>query len=300
MNLANHGVGSGATDFDGYDSYIKEVLKDQKIWRCLYEGYMGVNWKETSVECDDDWYFVTKVVVHCLVNNESPKSTYKVADRILGSDLALGLTLKDLQRRGKKILDEAENLYWKAKNGTEKYREATVELQKNGNLYINDKYVIQEYKLNANKEIGSYDVNLSKFPSGTTYEKSGNIVKIKIPKQNIKDDINGTIYVMNAKVKTCPAFYAEAERDDYQDYVIAADPFEKTSTKTNLKINSDTANLKIIKTDEKTEEKLPNIKFNIRYENGENIGDFITDKNGTIFIENLKPRKSCYNRTRNR
>ena len=105
---------------------------------------------------------------------------------------------------------------------------------------------------------------------------------------------------MNAKVKTCPAFYAEAERDDYQDYVIAADPFEKTSTKTNLKINSDTANLKIIKTDEKTEEKLPNIKFNIRYENGENIGDFITDKNGTIFIENLKPRKSCYNRTRNR
>ena len=276
MNLVNHGVGSGATDFDGYDSYIKEVLKDQAIWRCLYEGYMGVNWKETSVECDDDWYFVTKVVVHCLVNNESPKSAYSVADRIVESDLEMGLTLKDLQRRGQKVLEEAEKLYWKAKNGTEEYREATVELQKDGNL------------------------NLSNFPSGTTYEKNGNIVKIKIPKQNIKDDINGTIYVTNAKVKTCPAFYAEAERDDYQDYVIAADPYEKTSTKTNLKINSDTANLKIIKTDEKTEEKLPNIKFNIRYENGENIGDFITDKNGTIFIENLKPRKSDYNRTRNR
>ncbi len=56
-------------------------------------------------------------------------------------------------------------------------------------------------------------------------------------------------------------------------------------------MESNTANLKIIKTDKETKEKLPNIKFNVKYENGENIGDFITDKNGEIYIENLKPGK---------
>ena len=290
-NLINLGVGSGATDFSGYDSYIKEVLKDQKIWRCLYEGYMGVDWKDTTVESDDDWYFVTKVVVHCLVNNKSPKQLYKVADRLLQSDKEAGLTLESLQRKGQKILNEAEKLYNKAKNGTEQYRDAEVEIIKQGELYNSGEYIVQDYKINSNKELGSYDVNLRNFPTGTTYSKSGNIIKVQILKKNIKEDINGTIDIVNARVKTCPAFYAEAQNDNYQDYVIAADPYESTSARVTLKVESDTANLKIIKTDKETKEKLPNIKFNVKYENGENIGDFITDKNGEIYIENLKPGK---------
>lgn len=290
-NLINLGVGSGATDFSGYDSYIKEILKDQKIWRCLYEGYMGVDWKDTTVESDDDWYFVTKVVVHCLVNDKSPKQLYKVADRLLQSDKEAGLTLESLQRKGQKILNEAEKLYNKAKNGTEQYRDAEVEIIKQGELYNSGEYIVQEYKINSNKELGSYDVNLRNFPTGTTYSKSGNIIKVKILKKNIKEDINGTIDIVNARIKTCPAFYAEAKNDEYQDYVIAADPYESTSARISLKIASNNATLKIVKTDEETGNKLENIKFNVKYENGENIGDFITDKNGEIYIENLEPGK---------
>ena len=135
---------------------------------------MGVDWKDTSVESDDDWYFVTKVVVHCLVNNKSPKQLYKVADRILQSDIDAGLTLTSLQRKGQKILDEAEKLYNKAKNGTEQYRDAEVEIVKQGDLYNSGEYIVQEYKINSNKELGSYDVNLRNFPTETTYSKSGN------------------------------------------------------------------------------------------------------------------------------
>lgn len=252
---------------------------------------MGVDWKDTSVESDDDWYFVTKVVVHCLVNNKSPKQLYKVADRILQSDIDAGLTLTSLQRKGQKILDEAEKLYNKAKNGTEQYRDAEVEIVKQGDLYNSGEYIVQEYKINSNKELGSYDVNLRNFPTETTYSKSGNTIQVKILKKNIKEDINGTIDIANARVKTCPAFYAEAKNDDYQDYVIAADPYESTSARTNLKIASNNATLKIVKTDEKTNDKLANIKFNVKYENGDNIGDFVTDKNGIITIENLNPSK---------
>ena len=252
---------------------------------------MGVNWKDTSVESNDDWYFVTKVVVHCLVNNKSPKQLYKVADRLLESDKDAGLTLISLQRKGQKVLDEAEKLYNKAKNGTDQYRDAEVNIVKQGDLYNSGEYIVQEYKINSNKELGSYDVNLRNFPTGTTYSKSGNTIQVKILKKNIKEDINGTIDIVNARVKTCPAFYAEAKNDNYQDYVIAADPYESTSARTNLKIASNNATLKIVKTDEKTGDKLSNIKFNVKYENGDNIGDFVTDKNGIITIENLKPSK---------
>lgn len=229
--------------------------------------------------------------MHCLVNNKSPKQLYKVADRLLESDKDAGLTLTSLQRKGQKVLDEAEKLYNKAKNGTDQYRDAEVEIVKQGNLYNSGEYIVQEYKINSNKELGSYDVNLRNFPTGTTYSKSGNTVQVKILKKNIKDDINGTIDIVNARVKTCPAFYAEAKNDNYQDYVIAADPYESTSARTNLKIASNNATLKIVKTDEKTGDKLSNIKFNVKYENGDNIGDFVTDKNGIITIENLKPSK---------
>ena len=229
--------------------------------------------------------------MHCLVNNKSPKQLYKVADRLLESDKDAGLTLISLQRKGQKVLDEAEKLYNKAKNGTDQYRDAEVEIVKQGNLYNSGEYIVQEYKINSNKELGSYDVNLRNFPTGTTYSKSGNTVQVKILKKNIKDDINGTIDIVNARVKTCPAFYAEAKNDNYQDYVIAADPYESTSARTNLKIASNNATLKIVKTDEKTGDKLSNIKFNVKYENGDNIGDFVTDKNGIITIENLKPSK---------
>lgn len=54
-----------------------------------------------------------------LGNDKSPKQLYKVADRLLQSDKEAGLTLESLQRKGQKILNEAEKLYNKAKNGTE-------------------------------------------------------------------------------------------------------------------------------------------------------------------------------------
>ena len=95
LNRTNHGVGSGASDFGGYDSYVKEKLQSDVLWRCLYYGYIGVDWRDTSVECDDDWYFVTKTVVHCLVNEKSPKETYTIPSRIASSDVEAGLTLKE-------------------------------------------------------------------------------------------------------------------------------------------------------------------------------------------------------------
>lgn len=255
----------------------------------MYGGYLGKKWTETTVECDDDWYMVSKIAVHCIVNNTPPKTVFEVPDHVAASD---GLSLAEVQRRGKKILDECEKLYWYAKNGTDNYVKASVELQKNGDLYESGNYMVQNYTLIANKGISNYDVSLRSFPSGTIYEKgSANTLKVKIPKDKIDNDYEGMIYITNAQVKTYPAFYCDAERNDNQDYVVVADPYEMASTRVSLKIDSHKSVVNIIKSDKEDETKIPGVVFNVKYEDGENLGNYTTNKDGKITISKLRPGK---------
>lgn len=281
------GVGTGAGDT--YIGTISKVLQDQEVWRVMYGGYLGKKWTETTVECDDDWYMVSKIAVHCIVNNTPPKTVFEVPDHVAQSD---GLSLAEVQRRGKKILDECEKLYWYAKNGTDNYVTAKVELQKNGDLYESGNYIVQNYTLIANKGLSNYDVSLRDFPTGTIYEKgTANTLKVKIPKDKIDNDYEGLIYITNAQVKTYPAFYCEAERNDNQDYVVVADPYEMASTRASLKIDSHKSVLNIVKSDKEDNTKIPGVVFNVRYEDGENLGNYTTTKEGKITISKLRPGK---------
>ena len=291
LSQINHGVGSGATDFGGYDSYVKEKLQSDVLWRCLYFGYIGVDWRDTTVECDDDWYFVTKTVVHCLVNGKSPKETYKVPTWITNSDKEAGLTLKDVQRRGQKVLNEAEKLYNKCLSSNEKYEEAKVSIAKSGNTYTEGNYEVQNFKINSNKALGSYDVTLSKFPTGTTYEKNGSTLKVKIPRANITGDIDGLIYLTNVQVETCGAFYAEAYNDDFQDYIIAADPYEITSARTPFELTTAKSIIKVEKTDEDTNKPIAGVTFQLKNQAGTVVQNATTNEKGIATFSNLRPGK---------
>ena len=59
------------------------------------------------------------------------------------------------------------------------------------------------------------------------------------------------------------------------------------------KLNIDThkSTIKIIKQDAETKTRLSGVIFNFKYSNGENIGNYTTDKNGEITINKLKPGK---------
>lgn len=283
------GVGSGATDFGGYDSYVKEKLQSDELWRCLYFGYIGVNWRDTSVECDDDWYFVTKTVVHCLVNGKSPKEVYKVPTWIASSDVEAGLTLEDTQRRGQKVLDEAEKLYNRCLNSNENYEEAEVSIEKSGNTYTEGNYEVQNFKISSNKDLGDYDVTLSRFPAGTTYEKDGSTLKVKIPRANITGDIEGLIYLTNVEVETCGAFYAEAYNDNFQDYIIAADPYEITSARTTYELETDKSIIKVEKTDEDTKEPIAGVTFQLKNQAETVVQNATTNEKGIATFSNLRP-----------
>lgn len=291
---AKEGIGTGAGN--SYDVSLTD-LSNPILWRMLYKGYVGTSYTDWNLECDDDLYFATKAAVHCFADGSTPITKYEIPHRVGYGDNA---TLEDVQRRGAKVLQVAQAIYDYAYTSTENYIKASIQITKKGDLYqttINGtNYLIQNYFVESNKELSSYNVNISNFPSGTQILNNSNNIsnlmtnpnfKIAIPTNKITENFKGTINVTNAKVKSYPIFYADSGNDATQNYIIS-DPSEITTSSTTLDIDAYKSGIKILKIDNETNKPLKGVTFNIKYSNGSNIGDFTTDDNGTIFVNKLK------------
>lgn len=210
------GIGTGAGN--SYDVLVSQ-LDDPILWRMLYYGYVGTTYTHWGLECDDDLYFATKTAVHCYADGSTPTGKYEIPTR-LGHGDETKATLADVQRRGRKVLDVAQTIYNNAINNTnENYIKASVTITKGSQTEstINGiKYLVQNYSVSANKELSSYDVNISGFPEGTRILNSSNLdstsmtnstMKIAIPVNSLLENFTGYISVFNAKVKSFPIFY---------------------------------------------------------------------------------------------
>ncbi len=287
------GIGTGAGT--SYDVTVSQ-LNNPILWRMLYKGYVGTTYTEWGLETDDDLYFATKTAVHCFADGTTPTGKYEVPTRVgWGENIALA----DLQRRGAKVLQVAQAIYDYAYSSSDNYIKATVTATKSGDLVeqtINGtKYVVQNYSVTANKDLLSYEVSILGFPEGTVILNSDNvpntimnnsIVKIAIPTAQIVNDFTGYINITNAKVKSFPIFYGNSGNDETQNYVFT-DPSEVTSARATLNVDSHKSTLRIIKKDD---EQIPVVgaTFNLRYEDGTNIGNYTTDGNGVISVSRLR------------
>ena len=289
------GIGTGAGT--SYDVFVSQ-LDDPVLWRMLYYGYVGTTYTHWGLECDDDLYFATKTAVHCYADGSTPTGKYEIPTR-LGHGDETKATLADVQRRGAKVLQVAQTIYNNAINNTnENYIKASVTITKSSQAEstINGiKYLVQNYSVSANKELSSYDVNISGFPDGTRVLNSSNLdttsmtnstMKIAIPVSSLLENFTGYISVFNAKVKSFPIFYGNSNNDATQNYVFT-DPSEVVSARTTLNVDTYKSTLKIVKSDD---EKKPvaGAIFNLKYEDGTNIGDYETDSKGTITVTKLK------------
>lgn len=290
---AKQGVGTG------YTEYATTLLKEKNagIWRVLSKGYMGTTYKDWNLECDDDLYSATKIALHSYVQNISPKEKYRIGTRSVD-----GNTVEEIQRRAIKVLDVAQLIYTHGINGTEKYEEPQISVsqygEKNIEILNGVEYYTQKYKVNANKKLISYEIEINNLVKGTKILNLNNqeistqtdsYFKIAIPTKNIKEEINGNILIKNAKVKTCPIYYCKSSIQNAQSYVTYTAAYETTNGNIGIKIKNDNCNLQILKVDSETNKPLENVTFEISKENGERIGEYTTDKNGLIEIKNLEP-----------
>lgn len=208
------GIGTGAGN--SYDVTVSQ-LNDPVLWRMLYKGYVGSSYRDWGLDYDDDLYFATKTAVHCYKDGSTPKGKYEIPHRVGRGDNA---TLAEVQARGAKVLEVAEQIYNYGMNGSDNYIKAVVTANKSSDLKEQTidglKYLVQEYSVTANKELSSYKVQIANFPEGTRILNSNNadstemtnsVLKIAIPIREVKENFTGYINIVDAKVKSYPIFY---------------------------------------------------------------------------------------------
>lgn len=290
---AKEGVGTG------YGAYNGTIFKETNpvIWRILSKGYMGSNYKEWNLECDDDFYSATKIALHSYAEGVAPKDKY-----ILGNRSVDGNTVEEIQRRGEKALNVAQTLYEYGINGKEEYQAPQVAINKNGDKKVEiinkEEYLVQNYKVTANKNLKSYKVSIENFISGTKILDSNNKevsnlsnsnFKIAIPTKNIKEKINMEIKIQDAEIKTCPVYFAKSSIAEAQSYVTYTGSYEKANTSINMEVDPNNCSLELIKIDSQTKKPLSNVTFEITNENGQKLGEYTTNEKGIIQLNNLKP-----------
>ena len=274
------GVGG---DQESYNVNVTEMLKDEKIWRAIINGFPYKSAEELGVENDQDAFVATKQAIYSVMYGWDVNSHFRGADE-----------------RGWKIVNAINTITNNARNGTETPNKSNVlEIKQVGEFKKeNNNYYSQEFSVKSSVDMSNYIVTkIENFPEGsivtdlnnnpkTEFSPNQNF-KILIPKNKILDNSEGTIKI-NGIVKTYPVFYGASYDEKLQDYALTYDAYETVGDEITIRINAYKSKITIIKKDSETNKPIENVEFNIKYKDGTQIGNFKTDKNGTITISNLK------------
>lgn len=274
------GVGG---DQESYNVNVTEMLKDEKIWRAIINGFPYKSAEELGVENDQDAFVATKQAIYSVMYDWDVDTHFRGADE-----------------RGWKIFNAIKTITNNARNGTETPNKSNVlEIKPVGEFKKeNNNYYSQEYSVKASVDMSNYIITkIENFPEGsivtdlnnnpkTEFSPNQNF-KILIPKNKILNNFEGTIKI-NGRVKTYPVFYGASYDENLQDYALTYDAYETVGDEITLRVNAYKSKITVIKKDGETNKPIENVEFNVKYKDGTQIGDFKTDQNGTITISNLK------------
>lgn len=274
------GVGG---DQESYNVNVTEMLKDEKIWRAIINGFPYKSAEELGVENDQDAFVATKQAIYSVMYDWDVDTHFRGADE-----------------RGWKIFNAIKTITNNARNGTETPNKSNVsEIKPVGEFKKeNNDYYSQEYSVKASVDMSNYIITkIENFPEGsivtdlnnnpkTEFSPNQNF-KILIPKNKILNNFEGTIKI-NGRVKTYPVFYGASYDENLQDYALTYDAYETVGDEITLRVNAYKSKITVIKKDGETNKPIENVEFNVKYKDGTQIGNFKTDQNGTITISNLK------------
>ena len=283
MQRDRKGVGG---EQEGYNVNISQMLQSSEVWRAIINGFPYKTANELGVENDQDAFVATKQAIYSVMYNWDVETRYRGADE-----------------RGWQIVEAIKNIVNNARNGTDTPNKTNIlKIEKVGELKKeSNEYYSQEFKVNSIVEMSDYTItDIQNLPEGSYSTDINNTPKIKfsnkenfkifIPTSKILENLEGNIKI-TGKLKTYPVFYGESFDDEHQDYALTYNSYENIGAEISMKINAYKSKLIIYKTDSETNKPIEGVEFNFKYENGENIGNYKTDKNGTIEIDNLKQGK---------
>ena len=276
----------GVGDEENYNVEVKELLSDEKVWRAIINGFPYKTAEELGVENEQDAFVATKQAVYSVLYNRDVESYYRGADE-----------------RGEKIVNAIKNIVNIARNGTQTLETTNLlNVQKIGEFQEdNNGYYSQEYEVSSNVELSNYIITqIQNFPEGSYISDLNNTAKtefsgeehfkILIPKEKILDNFEGKIDVTGS-IKTYPVYFGKTYDESLQNYALTYDAYTKATGEGTLLVDAYKSQIKVVKTDKETSKPIANVEFNFKYENGENIGNFTTNKEGIITLTGLRQGK---------
>lgn len=275
----SHGL-HGVDEEGPYTVTINDLLKDKLIYNTILNGYPYKTPAQLGVETSDDAYVATKQAVNSVLLNRDVKSFYKAADE-----------------RGEKIINAIYEISEKGKAGNAVNKEASLSVNKVGDLVEKEDYYYQEYSIVANANISNYSIKSLENFSDNCFTTDTNGVKkeefssdqnfrVMIPKSDLNKNITGKIHI-TASCNTKPIFYGEAPNSKIQNYAVTYEPYAEYETSTMLNKNTNTSSIKVVKQDAENSKPIENVSFSLYKENGEYITTQKTDSNGIAMFNNL-------------
>ncbi|MCL2860113.1 MAG: SpaA isopeptide-forming pilin-related protein [Oscillospiraceae bacterium] len=273
---------AGAYETGGYTVNVNDVVSNIQIWRVVTAGYPYKTPAQMGVANYLDAYMATKHAVYCILYGRDPSTFYKGGDT-----------------RGVNIVNAIISLVNEGRNGTRTPQTPSITFNKVGNITLEGDYYTQTYSVSCSVNMQNYTITATNnMPSGgfvadinggakTTFNAGENF-KVYIPKSQFIDNIDVTIKAI-ARCETYPVFYGESPNSAWQDFALAFDPFSMNGGQTTLDINVFQSTLNINKKSQDTSENLQGVVYEVRYADNSLIGNFTTDKNGNITINNLRP-----------
>ena len=281
----SHPQTPGVDDVGNYTVNITELLDDVRIWRVIVNGYPYQTPAQMGVETAEDAYMATKQAIYSVMFERNVTAVYRGKDA-----------------RGNKIMSALVRLVDIGRYGTQTPQESNLSAQKIGTLIEDGNYYYQEFSVTSAVNISEYKISsTTNMPKDSFIANMNGVAtstfsgsehfKLMIPKSSLSEDISNVAIGIQGKCKTYPVFYGATTVSGWQDYAITFDPYGDDNTILRFNYKTNTASIKLIKSDEDTGEKLAGIVFNAKYEDGTNIGDFTTDSNGAITINGLRQGK---------
>ena len=263
-----------------YSVNINNLLKNDKVWRVIKNGYPYKSAKELGLSSKEDAFVVTKHAVYCILGEG--KLNYYKAEKEDREAVAMLNALRKLVEIGEK--------------GTEKQQDNPLAIAKVGELKEEGENFVQEYKVNSKSDFNNYEISKTtnmpknayiadKSLNKTTKFKSTENFKVVIPKQNITTNTEIKI-TAKADCKAYIILEGKTTVTKTQNYVVTAGEYATATAETKLQVEAPNASISINKIAEDTKEPLKGVKFEI-YKNKQLVETKETDEEGKIKFEKL-------------
>ena len=245
--------------------------------------------EELGVNSITEAFVATKQAVYCI---------------LYGNDGDNFTRYSAIGEAGERTLNLLKRLVNNARNSNETRPSKVIDIISESDKWevdtIDSNYISKTYSIKTEAEYNEFQVSISSsnLPEDTrivnlnNQDKTtfGNSEKFKILIPINHNVLEGSLSInVTSKLRTCPVFYGKAPAG-YQDYALAANPYEDGYGSITEKFTINNSKIIIIKKDGETKEPIKDTEFNILDANKKIVySNLITNSNGEVILEGIKP-----------